>query len=189
MTVWLCCGNNCKLLVKKTSFVFSSRCEQCWVFLPFLVNPFSGEELGKGRCVFRILRFPADQLSPACTSKAVPAQVGVLTRTEPCDDRESKAFVGLCDWGKSAHFSFFCSPPACLWEGPVWHLSAALIHPGLVPVLCTKAVTDFTTALAHKENIFLPKELAVLLAGCSTCTVICQRAEGVLDMQVSSGIA
>lgn len=45
-----------------------------------------------------------------------------------------------------------------------------------------------TTALAHKENIFLPKELAVLLAGCSTCTVICQRAEGVLDMQVSSGI-
>lgn len=82
--------------------------------LPFPVNPFSGEELGRGRCVSSILWFPADQLSPACTSKAILAQVGVLTRTEPSDDRKSKAFVGLCDWGKSAHLSFFCSPPACL---------------------------------------------------------------------------
>lgn len=67
-------------------------------------------------------------------------------------------------------------------------LSAALVHPGLVPVLHTKPITDFTTALTHKEKIFLLEELAVLLPGCSTCTVICQGDEGVLDMQVSSSI-
>lgn len=59
---------------------------------------------------------------------------------------------------------------------------------GLIPVLYTKTLTDFTPALAHREKISLTEELAALLAGCSTCTVICQRAEGVLDMQVSSGI-
>lgn len=30
-------------------------------------------------------------------------------------------------------------------------------------MLYTEALPDFTTALAHKEKIFLPKELAVLL--------------------------
>lgn len=55
-------------------------------------------------------------------------------------------------------------------------------------MLYTKAVTDFTAALAPKEKIFLPGELAALLAGCGTHTVISQGAEGVLVMQVSSGI-
>lgn len=155
MAVWLCGGNSCKLLVKKPSFVFSSQCEQCWVFLPFLGNPFSGEELGKGRCVFSVLWFPADWLSPACTSKAIPAQVGVLTHTEPCGDKKSKAFVRWCDWGKSACFSFFCSPRACLEQ-----VLCDTFQPlGLIPVLYTKALTDLTTALAHKEKFSSPKSL------------------------------
>lgn len=55
-------------------------------------------------------------------------------------------------------------------------------------MLYIKTLTDFTPALAHREKISLPEELAALLAGCSTCTVICQGGEGILDMQVSSGI-
>lgn len=92
---------------------------------------------------------------------------------EPCDDRKSKAFVGLCDWDWSAHFSFFCSPPACL-EKVLCDTFQPLLQPGLIPVLYTEAVTAFPTALAHKEGIFLPKELAALVPGCSTHTVICQ---------------
>lgn len=107
-----------------------------------------------------------------------------LTHTEPSDDKKSKAFVRLCDWGKSACFSFFCCPRACLEQ-----VLCDTFQPlGLIPVLYTKALSDLTTALAHKEKVFLPEELAALPAGCGTCTVIYQGAEAVLDMQVSSGI-